>query len=226
MDTWTTIESTANLNSYTITGLTPGAIYDFKVRAHNDVGFSEYSSTSDLMAATVPSIPAAPTKFSADQTQITIEWSAPIDDGGSPLTGYKVLWNMGGEEEVYTEAFSTDAGTLAYTKGGLSPYAGLPFKFKVMAQNYQGYSGESDSIRILAAEVPGAPGAPTKVESSKTYIKIRWTASTYNGGVPIESYGIYARPNSDAYQLMTTLTELSDLSYVMSVPSENIGDAY
>lgn len=48
--------------------LTPGVIYDFKVRAHNDVGFSEWSEISYFMAATVPSVPEAPTKFSADQT--------------------------------------------------------------------------------------------------------------------------------------------------------------
>lgn len=31
---------------------------------------------------------------------------------------------------------STNPTVLVYTKGGLSPYAGQPFKFKVMAQNY------------------------------------------------------------------------------------------
>jgi hypothetical protein len=102
----------------------------------------------------------------------------------------------------------------------------LPFKFKVVAENYQGYSLESDSIRILAAEVPNAPAAPFKEESSKVHIKIRWQASTYTGGVPIESYKIYARPGADAYQHMTTVTELSDLSYVLTVPAENIGVTY
>jgi hypothetical protein len=121
---WVTIPSTSNLNQYTLTSLTQGIIYDFRVRAHNDVGFGDNSDYESFMAATVPSLPVAPTKYSADQTQITIEWLAPIDDGGSPLTGYKVLWNMGGENEVYSEAVSTDQNTLAYTKGGLSPYAG------------------------------------------------------------------------------------------------------
>lgn len=81
-------------------------------------------------------------------------------------------------------------------------------------------------IRILAAEVPGAPGTPTKVESTKTYIVIRWTASTYTGGVPIESYNVYARPGSDPYELQTTHTDLSDLSFTIVVPTENIGVTY
>lgn len=94
---WTTISSTSNLNTHTITDLTTGLRYDFRVRAHNDVGFSSDSPSIRLMAAIVASQPAAPTKHSADQTQITIEWTAPADDGGTPITGYRVLWNAGGE---------------------------------------------------------------------------------------------------------------------------------
>jgi hypothetical protein len=78
----------------------------------------------------------------------------------------------------------------------------------------------------LAAEIPDAPGIPVKVDSSKTFITIRWTESAYTGGVPIDSYNVYARPNSDDYELMTTATDLSDLSYTLTVPSENIGVTY
>jgi hypothetical protein len=69
---WQLIASTGNLNVWTINDLTTGVLYDFKVQAHNDVGFGEFSPYIRLMAAVVPEQPAAPTKFSADQTQITI----------------------------------------------------------------------------------------------------------------------------------------------------------
>jgi hypothetical protein len=88
------------------------------------------------MAAQVPVAPAAPTKLNADQTQITIQWQPPSDNGGSPITGYIVLWNMGGESDVYFQTFTCDANNLVYTRGGLSPYAGMPFKFQVIAVNY------------------------------------------------------------------------------------------
>jgi titin len=116
---WETIFSTGNLNQYTITDLLTGEIYDFRVRAHNDVGYGDNSPVTSLMAAIIPSKPNAPSKFSADQSQISIHWTAPADDGGTPITGYRVLWNMGGEQEVYVDAFSTDGDTYAYTKGGL-----------------------------------------------------------------------------------------------------------
>ena len=138
-----------------------------------------------------------------------------------------MLWNAGGEGDTFTEIFSTDANTLAYTKGALGLYAGQPFKFKIQAVNYQGISVASDSVRILAAEVPNSPGTPTKVEASKAHITIRWTLSTYNGGVPIETYKVYAKTQGAAsYDHVHTVTELADLSYTLSVPVENIGVTY
>jgi hypothetical protein len=95
-----------------------------------------------------------------------------------------------------------------------------------MALNYQGFSVASESIRILAAEVPDAPGTPTKVDSDKTFITIRWTEPVYTGGVPVESYNVFARPNSDAYELITLHTDLSNLSYELTIPTENIGVTY
>jgi len=75
-------------------------------------------------------------------------------------------------------------------------------------------------VRILAAEVPNAPAVPFKIESSKTHIKIGFVGSTYTGGVPIESYNVYARLDSEAdFTLQETISELSDLTHFLTVPS-------
>jgi hypothetical protein len=39
-----------------------------RAQAHNAIGFGDFSPVATVMAATVPSTPAAPTKYSADQT--------------------------------------------------------------------------------------------------------------------------------------------------------------
>ena len=63
------------------------------------------------------------------------------EDGGSPVTGYRILWNMGGEQEDnFYETATTDSSTFVYTRVGLNAYSGLPFKFKVIADNRQGSS--------------------------------------------------------------------------------------
>ena len=76
-------------------------LYNFKVRAINIIGISPDSFIAVFMAAQVPDAPAAPTKLNADQTQITIKWSPPSDNGGSPVSGYIVLWNIGGEADIF-----------------------------------------------------------------------------------------------------------------------------
>lgn len=109
---------------------------------------------------------------------------------------------------------------------GLELYSGQPFKFKVIASNYQGDSQASDSVRILAAEVPSAPPQPTKESQSKTAVSIRWTQTTYNGGVPIESYNIYVKIGDTSYVLTTTHTDLIDLSYTHTVDPADIGKTF
>jgi titin len=65
---WQVIASTTNVNSQIVTGLTTGLLYNLRAQAHNAIGFGDFSPVATVMAATVPSTPAAPTKYSADQT--------------------------------------------------------------------------------------------------------------------------------------------------------------
>lgn len=88
------------------------------------------------MAATVPTQPAAPLKVTADKTQITVKWVAPSDDGGTSLTGYILQWNEGGEGTDFFDLFTCDQNTLVYTRDSLLLFAGMPFKFRVIASNY------------------------------------------------------------------------------------------
>ena len=47
-----------------------------------------------------------------DTTQVTFTWSAPTDDGGSPITGYSVELNQGG---TFTEVGTTAATVTSLT---------------------------------------------------------------------------------------------------------------
>lgn len=75
---------------------------------------SDNSVVATYMAARVPNQPNTPTKLSADQTQITIQWTAPVDNGGNAITAYKVLWNEGGEGNLFLEVFSCNPSTFTY----------------------------------------------------------------------------------------------------------------
>ena len=91
---WTAIPDSAhnsdpvgtNATSYTVTGLTNGIPYSFKLRAVNDVGPSAASDT-------VTSPPAQPTGLTATvkSTQVTLGWDAPSDPSDASITEYEYL---------------------------------------------------------------------------------------------------------------------------------------
>jgi len=73
-----------------VTGLTNGESYSFTVVAHNADGDSPVSASSNTV---VPlGVPAAPASVAATplNASASVTWSAPADDGGSPITGYTI----------------------------------------------------------------------------------------------------------------------------------------
>lgn len=68
--------------------LVAGDIYKFRVTARNVVGDSHTSSSFSAMAASLPSAPGTPYRVTSSETTISIAWTAPSDDGGTPIFDY------------------------------------------------------------------------------------------------------------------------------------------
>ena len=84
---WTTIpNSDSSTVSHTITGLTQGVAYTFRVRAVNSAGSTE----SDSQSVTIVDVPAAPDPFAAEagDTQVRLTWDDP---GNASITKYQLL---------------------------------------------------------------------------------------------------------------------------------------
>ena len=86
--------------SYTVTGLTGGNIYRFKIEAHNAIGYGPLSAAFGIMAAAVPGTPSPP-RTVASGTSVVISWDLPYE-GGSPVTGY-IIKLRHFDEITYTE---------------------------------------------------------------------------------------------------------------------------
>ena len=89
--------SPAPATSKTITGLTGGTPYTFKVAAVNAIGTGPDSAASNSVTPTAPTVPDAPTGVSATagQEQATVNWTAPANNGGSAITSYRVTPYIG-----------------------------------------------------------------------------------------------------------------------------------
>jgi hypothetical protein len=123
--------------SQTITGLTNGTTYRFKVRAWNAVGVSAFSSASNPVVPSVATVPSAPTigSATAGSGSATVSWSAPASTGGSPIVGYVVTPYVLGVSQG--PRYFLGAAT-SQTITGLTN--GTTYRFKVRAWNAVGVS--------------------------------------------------------------------------------------
>ncbi|SCF09367.1 Putative Ig domain-containing protein [Micromonospora saelicesensis] len=138
----------ASTTSRTLTGLTAGASYTFRVAAVNAYGTGVASPPSE---AVVPyTVPGAPTNTSATAgtNAATVSWTAPAN-GGSPITGYTVTPYLGGVAQT-PRAFSGTATTQVVT--GLT--AGATYTFRVAATNAGGTGPQSDPSGSVTVNAP------------------------------------------------------------------------
>jgi alpha-tubulin suppressor-like RCC1 family protein len=126
----------------TVTGLTNGTQYRFRVLAYNAVGPSGFSKVT--VPVTTPSVPGQSiigAVVPGDGT-LTVSWTAPIDDGGWPITGY-VVTPYYGYFPLPSTTFSSTATTQVMT--GLRN--GVMLRFKVAAINAVGV-GKPSSVSV------------------------------------------------------------------------------
>ena len=170
--------------SVLITGLTNGLTYLFSVTSVTAIGSSSQAFSN-------PSIPGQqpgpPTNVIAvgSQSQITVTWTPPLNNGGSPIINYTV----------------TRFPDLV-TRTGLSPMIftdvsnGSPYSFSVVSRNSVGISVPS---AVSNTVIPGSvPGAPTSVfgTAGDSQVTVFWTAPVNTGGIPIVSYTVISTPES------------------------------
>ncbi len=152
--------ATTSLNC-TFTGLTNGTSYTFTVIAINSAGNSLESTPS---AATTPrTVPDAPTNVVgiSGNNQVTISWSAPLFNGGSPITNYSVS----SLPAVTPPAGCTTTTALTCNFTGLTN--GTAYTFTVIATNIAGDSLPSAASATLTPAVPPTP-APAAVANNLT----------------------------------------------------------
>jgi PKD repeat protein len=134
--------------------------YDVMLTVTDERGVSR-SITRTFSAVTPPSVPDAPTSLVAmaiDDTSIGLTWDAPVDDGGSALTGYQIEAEtpIGGGWSVLT-ADTGDTMTTAVI-AGLT--ASTEYNFRVSAINAIGTgpaSNEDDATTDSGVTPPTAP---------------------------------------------------------------------
>jgi hypothetical protein len=133
----------------TVTGLTNGERYRFRVTATNAAGTGPASGQSNQVTPdapdTLPGAPVGVTAVAGDASAV-VSWEAPADDGGTPITQYLVTSSPG----VVATGTSGSARSIAVL--GLTN--GVAYTFTVTARNAVGSgppSVPSDPVTPQAA---------------------------------------------------------------------------
>ena len=82
-------------------------------------------------------------------TSITIRWTAPADDGGSPITGYRMILQKG-ETELEKDAI-TNPGTTSYSFRGLEKNTN--YTVKLFSRNFV-FEGDP-TVRTIKTKFEG-----------------------------------------------------------------------
>ena len=164
----------------TVTGLTNGQSYTFRVRAVNSAGASAASAASpSVIPATVPGAPTSLGVTGGDQ-QVELSWTAPASNGGDSITGY--------------EYEQSGSGTWISTGGTDTTYHGVQPDQRSALQvpgpgPQQRRAGRG--IRPLGerhtGDGAGRTGGPGATVSDQQVVLI-WTAPASNGGARILRY--------------------------------------
>ena len=159
-DAWESIETGSTTTSMTVEDVSPGVFYDFRIAAINAVGTSDFSGVVTSRTLVAPSAPHGLQAQMGVQHTVSLEWAAPLDDGGSTVYEYRVEYRLVG-----------DAGWTQHSPNPAVPEASIEgldsgelYEFRVAAVNAQGMSTYSSPLQFLTEDLtPSAPQNLTAV---------------------------------------------------------------
>lgn len=212
--TWATLNLATT--RVTLTGLTSSAMYEIKIRAENAVGIGEAA----MITAAGVAAPGAPTgtKVVLGSGTAQVTWVAPINTGGTAITGYTV------QTRYYTTAWSawaTKVNTTATVKtASLTGMVGArKYQVRVLAKNVVAPAGGAASA---AVSFTGAvkPSAPTSVKASAYTgkIKVTWVKPALNGST-LTGYAVYRSYDRITWTKVATVSATT-LTYTWTTPTK------
>jgi hypothetical protein len=208
-DAWVSRNPASNSTSFNIPSLTNGKFYYLKLRAVNIAGAGSESASVSFVPAAPPTAPKI-AKVYSKRNKLQLIFVAPVDNGGSIITGYEYSLNGG---QTYQPAGEPNVGALP-DDSTEAPYLiidglvnGTTYFVSLRALNYAGTGPASNTVQAVPV---GPPPAPTilSIGSTPTGARVRFAPPSSNGGAAITNYGHLTTPAGGVAKF-TTLSPAS-----------------
>jgi hypothetical protein len=174
---WTNWPQAIPGSSASVTGLTNGFAYDFRVRAINAVGLGDWSESVSVVPAILPPFEAAAPLATAADRAATVGWAVPLA-GSSPILGYELqvstdgtTWQPGGQV-----AAAQTTATVANLTNGVS------HRFRVAAFNKNGLGPWSGASLPVVPAGPAFPPIALAAVGGDRSARLTWSVPSANGG--------------------------------------------
>ncbi|XP_074971724.1 immunoglobulin-like and fibronectin type III domain-containing protein 1 isoform X12 [Phalacrocorax aristotelis] len=187
---------------------------DYKVRLKNDSGALDINLK--LVVIDKPQPPAGPIKIvGSSANDITIQWKPPKDDGGKPLQSYIVERQQVGKNDWVTLG-ETPRSCTTFTTNKVEQ--DMSYYFRVRAVNAEGTSDalESEEVKAVSKDSPGAPDPPEIVSASRDTITISWKAPRKTGSSRIVGYFVQKRKKGTMTWLPVNNVPIADKKLKMT----------
>ena len=223
---WNKICSFVRGQTYEVIGLEPNKKYGFRVRAENQYGVSDPTEMDDTITAkfpfTVPDPPGQPKVMQESPTSVGLSWDRPYSDGGSKIQGYRVEYREVTEEH-WVVSTTTLIRSQTYVCTGL--ITGSEYEFRVKAYNAAGESRPSPPSSKFhvkgRANPPGPPGMPIITKIGKSYVDLKWSPPSYDGGAKITGYIVEKKEAGSPLWTRVNDYNVLDLEYTVISLIEN-----
>ena len=198
-----------HLASNMLTGCIPAALREVESNDLAQLGLLDCGS------ANAPGGSTGLTATANGQTEIDLSWTAPSDDGGADITGYRVEVSTNGSSWSDL-VVNTNSTSTSFSHTGLA--AGSTRHYRVSAINSAGTGTASDTDSATTDSPPAAtaPGAPTGLSATadgQTEIDLSWTAPSDDGGADITGYKIEVSTSGSTWSDLVANTNSTSTSY-------------
>ena len=167
---WTEIATlAANATSHGDTGLEAGTSYDYRVRAYNSGGNSDYTLTATATTLAIPSKPYLLSVNVSSSTELTLSWT----DGSTNESSFKIERSLNGVSS-WTQIATVSANVITYSDTGLASQT--KYYYRARAYNAAGNSDYSNIANGTTLQSP--PATPLDfdiVVISTSSVKLTWT---------------------------------------------------
>ncbi len=140
----------ANVQGGRVSGLSPGVLHTFRIRARQGATYSAYSAEATATTIAVPGAPSALALSAVQDDRMRLTWEAPTSGGA--VVGYRVEKSLNGSS--WTEIAKIYTQICSYLATGLTPSQLVYFRIRAFNAAGSGDYCTSASATTLAAYAP------------------------------------------------------------------------